>query len=270
VSHEATNWAFKQKGLKPATKVVLLALADCHNPHHGCFPSKKTLADDCEMSERAVYTHIKALEAAGLVASSSTFDRAKGQFASTRYMLGFEANFLRQELPSATSAYGELQELPSADIADYRRQILPNNTVIEPCKSSSSSADADGFDFLSAILSAVGLKNGRTPAHWMPPAATIHVTKWKRELGLTEAEIIEAAHESRKRFDTPPAGPKALDRVMQDLAAAKQSPTLTPTKSSGAKNDRSQSSRAINEFADRLSDGSVRIDYSNRNPFAVR
>jgi biotin operon repressor len=148
LSHEATNWAIKQKGLKAATKVVLLALADCHNPHYGCFPSKKTLADDCEMSERTVYTHIKTLETAGLITTSSNFDRSKGQFASTRYMLAFEQDFRRKELPSEDSAVGNLQHLPSAKIADCRRQKLPNNPVSKPCNETSKERDA-----LLAVLS---------------------------------------------------------------------------------------------------------------------
>jgi len=134
MSHEATNWAFKQRGLKPSTRVVLLALADCHNPHHGCFPSKKTLAADCELSERAVYEHIKVLESIGLVHVTAVFSRAKGQFSSNRYLLAFEADFPRQILPSADISNGSAPSLPSADFADYRRQILPNNPVIEPRK----------------------------------------------------------------------------------------------------------------------------------------
>ena len=55
MSHAATNWALKQKGLKPATKIVLLCLADCHNPQHGCFPSQARSAGDA----------LAAIEAAG-------------------------------------------------------------------------------------------------------------------------------------------------------------------------------------------------------------
>ena len=125
MSHEATNWAFKQKGLKPATKIVLLALADRHNPDHGCFPSKRLLADDCEMSERAVYAHIKALEDAGLINVEEAAQKHRGQYASNRYILGFEADFIqRQNQPSAKSAVGKIEHPPSAKSADDRRQNL--------------------------------------------------------------------------------------------------------------------------------------------------
>ena len=67
MSHEATNWAFQQRGLKPATKMVLLALANCHNPDRGCFSSKRRLAGECGMSERSVADQIRKLRDAGLI-----------------------------------------------------------------------------------------------------------------------------------------------------------------------------------------------------------
>jgi len=125
MSHEATTWAFGQRGLKPATKMVLLALANCHNPHHGCFPSKKRLAEDCEMSERSVADHLQKLEQGGLISVEKRGGKRMGQFASNRYILGFEReNCQGQDLPSAKSAVD-------------RRQNLPSNLVKESCKRTS-------------------------------------------------------------------------------------------------------------------------------------
>ena len=44
MSHEATNWAIKQRGLKPTTKIVLWHLCDRFNPDYGCFPSQDRLS----------------------------------------------------------------------------------------------------------------------------------------------------------------------------------------------------------------------------------
>lgn len=62
MSHIATNWAWQIKGLRPSTKIVLLHLADRHNPDNGCFPSINLLARDCEMSVRTVHSKIQELE----------------------------------------------------------------------------------------------------------------------------------------------------------------------------------------------------------------
>mgnify|MGYP000131343268 FL=1 len=56
MSHEATNWAIKQRGLKPTTKIVLWHLCDRFNPDYGCFPSQDRLAHDCEISRSTAST----------------------------------------------------------------------------------------------------------------------------------------------------------------------------------------------------------------------
>ena len=67
MSHEATNWAIKQRGLKPTTKIVLWHLCDRFNPDYGCFPSQERLAHDCEISRSTLNEHLGRLEMAGLL-----------------------------------------------------------------------------------------------------------------------------------------------------------------------------------------------------------
>ncbi len=47
MSHRATNWAIQQRGLPPATKLVLWHLCDRHNPDYGCFPSQESARCRC-------------------------------------------------------------------------------------------------------------------------------------------------------------------------------------------------------------------------------
>ena len=67
MSHEATNWAIKQRGLKPTTKIVLWHLCDRFNPDYGCFPSQDRLAHDCEISGYTLTDDLDQLEAGGLL-----------------------------------------------------------------------------------------------------------------------------------------------------------------------------------------------------------
>ena len=68
MSHEATNWASKVRGISPMQKLVLMLMADCHNGHtRECFPSIDTLAEDSCAGRRTVIRAIQALEAAGLI-----------------------------------------------------------------------------------------------------------------------------------------------------------------------------------------------------------
>jgi len=87
MSHYMTALAMKQKGLKPATKIVLYWLADCHNQETGkCFPSINHLASVCEMSRRSVEAHLTVLEQLGLIKRFNQF-RDRGGKTSNSYVL---------------------------------------------------------------------------------------------------------------------------------------------------------------------------------------
>ena len=87
MSHYMTALAMKQKGLKPAAKIVLYWLADHHNGETGlCFPSLKTLANECEMDVATVKRHLAALEDMGLIERHKRH-RENGSQTSTQYML---------------------------------------------------------------------------------------------------------------------------------------------------------------------------------------
>lgn len=181
MSHDATNWAIKQRGIKPAAKLVLWQLCDRYHPDNGCFPSKETLAEDCEMSVRSVYDQIAILEAAGLVrVVENTHKAASGKFKSNRYILGFEPDFTPlADKPSAKSADGRTSQKPSANSRKNRGQNLPTNSVREPV-SEPCAADAphtDHFDefwkvhprandeAVSKQLFDEAVKAGADPAH---------------------------------------------------------------------------------------------------------
>jgi hypothetical protein len=93
MSHEATNWAIKQRGLKPTTKIVLWHLCDRFNPDYGCFPSQDRLAEDCEISRSTLNEHLGQLEAVGLLRRLPRVDQFTKRQLPTRYILGFEPGF---------------------------------------------------------------------------------------------------------------------------------------------------------------------------------
>lgn len=74
MSHDATNWAIKQRGLKPTTKLVLWHLADRHNPDFGCFPRQDTLAADVEISRSTLNEHLAILEQKRLIRRETRTD----------------------------------------------------------------------------------------------------------------------------------------------------------------------------------------------------
>tara|TARA_R110000796_G_scaffold9452_10_gene32214 strand:- start:30 stop:875 length:846 start_codon:yes stop_codon:yes gene_type:complete len=87
MSHYMTALAMTQTGMKPATKIVLYWLADHHNSDTElCFPSLKTLEQECEMNRSTIIRHLEALEGMGLISRHQRL-RENGSQTSTAYKL---------------------------------------------------------------------------------------------------------------------------------------------------------------------------------------
>lgn len=122
MSHEATNWAIKQRGLAPPAKIVLWHLCDRYHPDNGCFPSQDRLAEDCEISRASLNTHLKALEEAGLIRREQRRDKRTRQQKSTFYRFAFEADFKPENPPN-----------PSPDIGHGNGAEPVSKSDAEPC-----------------------------------------------------------------------------------------------------------------------------------------
>lgn len=103
MSHDATNWAIKQRGLKPVVKLLLWHLADRHNPDHGCFPEQATLAHDCEISRASVNRHLAELEEMGLIRREARRCPHTNRQLPTRYRLACEPDFDTQDVVGRVS-----------------------------------------------------------------------------------------------------------------------------------------------------------------------
>ena len=152
MSHKATNWAFSQRGLKPAERVVLLYLADRHNPDHGCFPSQDQLAADCEMSRSGLNNILDKLVALGLIRRERRIDPKTRKQKSTRYILGFEEEFAQEPCPE--NGHG-IDENPCPKNAESRVQNLDTNPVREPV-STTTDFEAEPADPAEMCLDACG------------------------------------------------------------------------------------------------------------------
>ncbi|PWE58362.1 hypothetical protein DEM27_00085 [Metarhizobium album] len=140
MSHDATNWAIKQRGLKPAVKIVLWNLCDRFHPDHGCFPSQETLSDDCEMPRSTLNVYLNELENIGLIRREQRRERGSKRQESTRYRFAFEDGFERKtcEKPSPETGHGNdeaesrNQGEPCPENGESRVQNLDSNPVKEP------------------------------------------------------------------------------------------------------------------------------------------
>ena len=110
MSFEAMKWAILIEAPSPSAGHVLIVLADFANDKgYRCWPSHQTLANLTGLSVRAVGTHVRALEVAGLVGVT------KRRGGSSVYTLNVRGDICRP-----TSA-------PTAEVVSLRpRQDLPN------------------------------------------------------------------------------------------------------------------------------------------------
>lgn len=135
MSHYMTALAMKQKGLKPATKIVLYWLADHHNGTTGlCIPSQKRLAELCEMTDRSVRTHLEALETLGFIQVIER-KRDNGSQTSNEYKLLFDV----QNFPTP------VENISSPPMKNFPTHNLVNNNLGNITNTSSS--NDDGVDY---------------------------------------------------------------------------------------------------------------------------
>jgi hypothetical protein len=247
MSHKATVWAIQQRGLKPATKIVLWFLCDRHNPDFGCFPTQARLADDAEMSISALNEHLAKLQELRLIHRVRAQDPHTHRRLATRYILGFEDGFPPEPTPepgdglartdeeqgddpSPESGLGAISGFSAKPSPDFAQSHLRNpeiNLVREPLsKPVKEEEDAQACAAISDkvfgdLLNALGLAPAALPGWWQGWPPRLHVQRWRDVLGLTEAEIIAAAGASRQEHPEPPDGPKALDRAMERAAQRK-------------------------------------------------
>ena len=248
MSHAATNWAIQQRGLKPATKIVLWHLCDRHNPDFGCFPTQVRLAEDAEMSISSLNDHLKKLEELGLIRRIQCQDHRTKRRQATRYILGFEMAGPQEPSPEigdgqqgtdwendaepcpefGDGANSEFGAVPSPENSQSHLRNSETNLVREPLsKPVKEEEDAQAREivdeeFFGSLLAALGFDPDRPlPGWWQGWPPREHVRRWQTDLGLTEAEILEAAEASRQDHPEPPDGPKGLDRIMQRAAQRK-------------------------------------------------
>jgi hypothetical protein len=94
MSHLATAWALKQRGLDPYEFRVLFWLCDHFNPGRGgAFPEQKLLAANCEVSRSGLNKVLDRLEAKGFIRRETRVNESNGRQISTRYHLAYERGF---------------------------------------------------------------------------------------------------------------------------------------------------------------------------------
>lgn len=159
MSHAATNWAIKQRGLRPAVKLVLWHLADRHNADTGrCDPSQSRLARDCEVSRASLNRHLADLESKGLIQRIQRTDPDTNRQQNTYYVLAFDTEFHSASedaepqdveepcLNLRQGAVSQNEPEPCLKMDESRVSICDTNPVREPGRRTSNTPLPPKFD----------------------------------------------------------------------------------------------------------------------------
>ena len=120
-----TQRVWGDKDLDAYERVVMLALADCHNPKDGCFPSIETMVDKTQFSERALYNIVDRLIKKGRLKKTSGGGRGR----RNDYLLYPELEF--QFEPTSETLH-PVQGLSEPETL-HPTQINPASGVAKPC-----------------------------------------------------------------------------------------------------------------------------------------
>ncbi|WLR92927.1 helix-turn-helix domain-containing protein [Shinella zoogloeoides] len=241
MSHDATNWAIKQRGIKPALKVVLWNLCDRYHPDNGCFPSQDTLAADCEVPRSTLNVYLKELEDMGLIVREQRREKGSNRMDRTRYRFPFEPDFpaKTEEKPGPDSGHGPVSRNrpePSPENGKSHVQNLDSNPVREPVKGTSKEREG-GRDRQEGKQEAQTEVHAETPAsierafwrlvkNWpdfdgMPkePAKGpwLTLTQAERSEALAQLPAWLAALKRQKKSHVPAPSTYLREKLWQDI-----------------------------------------------------
>ena len=188
------------------------------------------LATYCGMRQATFSKTVQKLVELGkltIVDGMLSNDRAECEISS-------RADKVKIAIRAGKSSAQKRQQNQSKLPTDAQRTFNHREGERESSSSSARESDDDSEDWtddrlLDEVMAAVGIRGPRIPTHWMPPGATAHVGKWRRDLALRPSSIVDAARKSRANHTDPPNGPKALDATMRSLAAILQADPMTPS-----------------------------------------
>ncbi|HRP26046.1 helix-turn-helix domain-containing protein [Thauera sp.] len=133
MSHAATNWAIRQRGLKPAAKIVLWHLADRHNRDTGrCDPDQVLLAADCEMSRSTLNVHLSELEKRGLIRRVQRLDERTKRQLSTAYILAMDGENPVSEIRTRAQDVEHRAQDMVPPVSEIRTRAVSGKSP-EPC-----------------------------------------------------------------------------------------------------------------------------------------
>ena len=201
MSHYMTALAMRQQGLKPATKIVLYWLADCHNSETGrCFPSLAFLCKKAEVGKTALVGHIDKLVELGLV-ERRKHKRDDGGWAATSYVLHLHDPLFGNDTPPCSENEQPLvrnantnlgsNNLGSINQKNTKKDLFPKFYEVYPKKKARGAAEkawekaikkTDPEKIIEAARNFAEHSKGKDKQFLPYPAKWLNQEQWDDEL----------------------------------------------------------------------------------------
>lgn len=155
MSFQAMTWAVKQRVGNATGKAILLILANYADKDGYCMPGQKTLADECECSERTVREWLAKFEQIGLLKRDAR-RREDGYRTSDAIVLQIGTSPEAPAAETSPAAFSPENNSPEngADLTGSKFRAI-NRTSQVNRKSVGSERAPTQFDELSKVLDAV-------------------------------------------------------------------------------------------------------------------
>lgn len=150
MSLDATRWAWRQQGLRPLQKLILLKLADHAGDDNTVWPSYSLIRADTGVDKKTVWTAIKAMRDIGLISDTGQRTGRTGQIpilelvgVTSRTADQCEWNSDKEHQKRNASENGTIPLLPDNDSENGMVNDSENgirNLPKEPTKNRSSSS----------------------------------------------------------------------------------------------------------------------------------
>ncbi|WP_444893613.1 helix-turn-helix domain-containing protein [Microbulbifer sp. TRSA001] len=142
MSFEAAAWAIKRRTRTPTAKLVLIALADCHNGDTGqCDPGNTYLADVAQCTKRSVINAIEELEALGYICTEKSNGR-KTNYDLLLHVKQCNEFTGEKNAPVKTKHKPVKSEHPTGENDNTSFSIQPVRTSSKPVETPSGSNEA--------------------------------------------------------------------------------------------------------------------------------
>lgn len=207
MSIEAMSWVWKQDVKPAAAKLVLLALADHANPDGYCWPSILRIAGMVGLTSRQVSTHIRSLEAKGLVERGDR-RRKDGQYRGWTYTLP-----IGSELPVATGSPATVTSGSGLPVRNPQENPKKNSRKRDYLFEAVASVAGHSLQTLTSS------ERGRLN----------RATKELREVGATPEDVVAAAKVWKQKYPNATLTATALAAHWSGLKAGRRSqPAFCP------------------------------------------